>query len=389
MLPNTVPHDIDKYFFNRENEIRHIKKQINTIRQDLPNQILINGYKGVGKTFLVKKIINDMESDILSIYIDLSKIYGINQEITEEEILKELLNNINNYLTQDNRLNWIRERIYSFIHSMMTYKYELDETIDIFNLTIPKIKQDYSKLSKLVMELLQEIVNESSINGIILVFDEFHLIENLENPGTFLMLMRSSMKDQKNVCYIFTGRINSSDGIINIMNCYGEIGSRIPYFRIENFTRDETIRYIEEKQPNLNFTQDGYENFYECTLGIPQYINSFCNVLNENEFYNYENVNKAFLDNANQIIGFELNIWATFDSIQKEIFKLLCEYNELTLYDLIDKTEVSKKEMHIAIYPLLNRYITYKTYAATYQISFKMLELWLKHEKEIKGIYPI
>ena len=55
MLPVNVPKNIDKYFYNRKNDIKLIQHQINSIKEDLPNQILLSGKRGVGKTFLLKK----------------------------------------------------------------------------------------------------------------------------------------------------------------------------------------------------------------------------------------------------------------------------------------------------------------------------------------------
>ena len=55
MLLTTVPNNINKYFYNRKKDIKKINLQISGIYDDLPNQILITGNRGVGKTFLLKK----------------------------------------------------------------------------------------------------------------------------------------------------------------------------------------------------------------------------------------------------------------------------------------------------------------------------------------------
>jgi len=90
MMPTTVPRNINKYFFNRKKDIKKINIQISSIYEDLPNQLLITGNRGVGKTFLLKKILNDTNDRTLTAYIDISKIYSTNKKVTEEEILKEI-----------------------------------------------------------------------------------------------------------------------------------------------------------------------------------------------------------------------------------------------------------------------------------------------------------
>ncbi|MCI6929705.1 MAG: ATP-binding protein, partial [Methanobrevibacter boviskoreani] len=90
MLPISVPNDVDKYFYNRKKDIKRISLQLKSIEEDLPNQLLITGNRGVGKTFLLKKILHNQPDYILSAYVDISKIYGMNKKISEEEILKEI-----------------------------------------------------------------------------------------------------------------------------------------------------------------------------------------------------------------------------------------------------------------------------------------------------------
>ena len=55
VMPVSIPKDIDAYFFNRVKDINMINTQISTGRLDIPPQLLITGYRGVGKTFLLKK----------------------------------------------------------------------------------------------------------------------------------------------------------------------------------------------------------------------------------------------------------------------------------------------------------------------------------------------
>jgi len=75
-LPVVIPKDFDKYFFNRKKEMEQINANLSLLEKDVANQILITGHRGVGKTFLLKKLLKEQPDKYLTCYIDLSKTYG-------------------------------------------------------------------------------------------------------------------------------------------------------------------------------------------------------------------------------------------------------------------------------------------------------------------------
>lgn len=102
IMPISMPKDIDKYFFNRTKDIKMINTQLSTLKFDIPPQMLITGYRGVGKTFLLRKILKDQGNDILTVFLDISEIMGRQKgKLTEEKVLKALLNEINNAISQN------------------------------------------------------------------------------------------------------------------------------------------------------------------------------------------------------------------------------------------------------------------------------------------------
>ena len=388
MLPTTIPNDINKYFFNRNDDIIEVEKYIYTIRQDLPNQILIIGKKGVGKTFFVKKLLHDADDDILTIYIDLSNIYAYYQKITEEAILLELLNLINNTLTGDGRLDRIKGALNSFVQNFLYRQYDIDENIDIFNITLPKFSKNYSKLSRLVMELLQKIVDSSDkINGIIIAFDEIELLKHVNNPEAFFYLFRSSMKNQKNISYILTGNID--DEVLRIIGSYDfSFGSRIPRYYLNPFNLNTTTEYLKKYAPDLKFTDNGFKMFHQCTLGIPSYINNFANSLSENEVYDWNNLIETFF-NLSQIENIWLGMWNNLSDSERKVIRILMD-NILTFDEISQKSKLDEDCLQEIIYSLNRKHIVgYNVNEENYILIDHMLVLWLKHKKEITGFYPI
>ena len=219
LMPISMPKDIDKYFFNRVKDIEMITTQLSMLEKDIPPQLLITGYRGVGKTFLLRKILNDLPSQYLSVFIDLSEITGRKKgKITEEEVLKIILNRIYGILDEKN-MRKLKDKILSNFKKLLLKNYDFSNDVNFLDIPIPVIFDNYKELGKFVMELPQNIVDSSEdIKGFVIVFDEFQLLKNLKNPDAFFWLIRSFTQKQFNVSYIFTGSISKTSDIINMVN---------------------------------------------------------------------------------------------------------------------------------------------------------------------------
>ncbi len=58
----------------------------------------------MGKTFLLKKILQGSDEKTLTAFIDISKLYSTNKKVTEEEVLKEILSQIKSALQENQSL---------------------------------------------------------------------------------------------------------------------------------------------------------------------------------------------------------------------------------------------------------------------------------------------
>lgn len=393
VMPVSIPKDIDAYFFNRVKDINMINTQISTVRLDIPPQLLITGYRGVGKTFLLKKILNDQSSDILTAFIDLSEIVGRRKgKLTEEWVLKEILNTINETISKDQKFyKKFANIIKSNIQKLQLKDYDFSDASHILDIPIPVIEDNYDRLSKFVMELPQKIVDENdNINGFIIVIDEFQLLKNVEKPDDFFWLIRSYMQKQFNVGYIFTGSVSRTSDVITMINGQeGAFGGRLIQINIDPFTFDETKRYIEEKSNNLKFTDEGFERFYACTRGIPLYINSLSTILPNNMVCDEEIIRQALQFNIDQVAMMWIYIWGRMAQGEKDFIIYLLENNGASRQKLDNELGYAKSSISRFIDSLSNQGIIEFSKDKNFVLADKMLATWLKIKYETNGFYPL
>ena len=192
----------------------------------------------------------------------------------------------------------------------MVVSCDLDISIPI---PIIGTERDLDRYRDFVFKLPQKIYdnNKNKISGMIMIIDEFQLINELESYlESFLWNFRGCVTEQRNVSYVLSGSMGLQDNLISkIAGQNGAFGGRMLTININPFSKQTTQNYLKKRAPELNFTPEGFERFYKCTSGIPYYINIFARQLPFNQELNEYKVIDAFDSNISFIVSHLINEW--------------------------------------------------------------------------------
>lgn len=392
IVPLYVPiNEIDKYFYNRTEDIKKIGYYLNSLEMGISQSLLIRGVRGVGKTFLLQKLKQDSKKNFLVSYIDISRIVGFDDtQLTAQSVLLELLDEMNNTIydkiNDGKKITFLLKKL---INKLKIKDFSFSKGTHIAEIPIPATEDNYKKISKFVMEYPQNVVEDiDGIDGFIIIIDEFQMLKKLENPELFFWLLRSYSQFQSNVSYVMSGSISQTSDAIEMLNgATGAFGGRMIQINIDPFTKKETKSYFNDRFPEITFTDDGFNRFYEYTKGIPMYINSFYNALSSHETYDEELIDYIFLNNMDQILVMWIRIWGTLNKYEKRIICTMLNKENISWSELERKLDMSPATLTKYIKTLQDKGII-KYYGGYYNFEDLMLKTWLTHEKERTGVYP-
>ena len=381
----------DDQFFNRSIELTHLKQMLMTTENETPPNILLTGIRGVGKTVFLKKIKKELEKDgFLVIYINFSQAECFRRKNMSinglmQFYFKKTLTSCDNNVFEN-----IGEKLKKYFK---TNKFNFKEYQKVNDIPIPifESKINDENLMEYVLTFPEKIFNENKnkIKGIIILIDEFQIIKELNDyKESFLWVMRSYIQNQRNIAYVFTGSMSLNDTLISEISGHnGVFGGRMISFHLSPFSKQTVKQYLNEKKPKLNLTEDGFDSFYEYSLGIPAYINNFAKILPENVELTHDSITQEFNDSIYYISSNLVNIWFELSYKNKLIILSMID-RPIKRVNIAKYLNVKSGSLSPNLKELENLYLISKSDNNLYSISEPLLSKWLKSEYEEKGEYP-
>lgn len=380
----------ENQFYNRVEDIKFISDLLRSSQYGTSPSILLTGIRGVGKSALMKRIQkNFRDENYLVVYIDLSSSNAYQtDEFTRESLIELIYDEIIKECGESG-ITTVDKKIEKYIK---THDVALKEIVNIKGYPVPFLwtKKNYKKLANFVMELPQYLYDEykEDINGVFLFFDEFQIIKELGDELTdFLWYMRSYIQKQNNVSYVFSGSMSVKDNLIEeIAGSNGAFGGRMLTIEIKPFSYETTKNYLNEKADYLKFTDDGFDQFYTCTKGIPFYINTFGNLLPRNVVLDAASVKENFIKFLHVLAMHFSNSWFRLNLQEQKILTTLLD-ESLNRSGIAKKLNVTSGAIGRSLNRLLDNGFIEMENNKYYMPNF-VFKAWLKNEYQTKGVYP-
>lgn len=379
----------DDEFYNRKWELDNVKTFLETTANNNAPKMLLTGIRGVGKTVFLKKVKKELSNDYLVVYMDFSRseCYQKNNLSINglmEYFFKQIITDAKN-----KNLNTFDKKIEKYFKAN-NFKIKDFIQIDKFPIPVFGSETDTEKLTKFVLELPQNIYesNKDKIKGVLIFIDEFQVIKQLDDyMDSFLWKLKSYIQNQRNVAYLFSGSMSLQDKLISeIASRDGAFGGRMLTFHLYPFDKKTTKNYLNEKLPQLLFSEDAFERFYECTSGIPSYINIFASLLPQNTMLSKKDVLKHFDDKISAIISHLINIWSRLTYREQSIFVCLLDA-PLRRIEIARQLNITTGSLSNNLNNLQSQGLI-KFENEKYMVAEPVLARWLKLEFKNKGNYP-
>jgi len=350
---------------NREDEIRQLNSVLKLAESGIAPKILMTGFRGVGKTALLKEILKSQPENVLTVHIDLSEIQ--NARPKAEDVLEELCRNLVKKINMN-------DEIYIKIKYGLGNYIQSHYNADVFNLESETIRKNCPMFARFILELAGNIVSGCErYDSAVIAFDEIELFGAMDDREQFISMIAKSAANQPEVAYIFSGSLANSCKLTDMIN--EAFKSRMLQLILKPFTKKQTEDYLEKCIPDVKLTDEGFEMLYALTRGIPAYVKDISKSLPKDRKCDENTVKMAMTSD----IGPWKDICNRLSQRERQILTCISQSEKPTVQKLYGELDMQKRDIDEKLDFLVNTGIVVRINSKL-MIPDLMLDEFLKHE---------
>lgn len=318
-----------KLFSGRDFYFEQLQKNLEQLKKAQQRNIAIFGYRGTGKTILVKEFIRRIkDKDIVPVYIDLNRL-----SLSPENLAIELIANISAWFFEKDH-QWLSQTInIDGIKSLKSLlKKNSSEIIGKVVNELEKIKPNQQLLIELAFNFAQTLAEENN-KKIILCIENFDKILELNGFEQVTDVFSAIKFQQRDVLYIVT-----SSAVAQFKPTL--VKYNFEFIELVNFSKEETKILVEKLAGKVSNAV--INEIYSLTLGHPYYVYYIAL-----RYKQTNNVKRAFLL---ETLSKEGGIYKLCDSILQSAISrargktlLNVILNVLSHYDKLRLTDIARK----------------------------------------------
>lgn len=368
------------YLAGRENYLNSFSKSLDFFEQDLPQNLLLFGLRGTGKTVLMRKF--------KSIIEEKGWVF-VEREFTDEfcyenRFAEAIAADIVNSVSQISMLKRFKEKSKTAMNILKPKELSAyGVSYKPFYGGKRELLQDY--LKKIFVENW-EVFKKSNKKGLVLLYDEFHTIKDVKESKNFVLssLLAALSYAQREGCkyYLVISGLPNLYNNIRKTKTYAE--RMFNFKETTNLSRDDCIKAITIPLKTYNFSFDYQltDKIIEETKGYPYFI-QFYGFFILNSFpkdkFDLRDLNFLKKDLIEELdIGFFKGRFLKATNTEKKILSAMAKIkDEITPNKIRKEIPIKKTTLSTYLESLIEKGLIYKIQRGSYAFSIPLFQQYL------------
>lgn len=257
-----------EFFINRKEELSNLGKATDFLAMGKPKNILILGYRRMGKTYIIWKHFSTIRKDVVPVYLD-CLIYSSWEEVARA-LYKKAVNEYS--AVKKDRMEALR----FFLSERTTDAYDAIKNVEVkigvenalYLKLATGLKKEKSPIEKLDASLraLEELGSKKKV-AFQIALDEFQGIARFEGWKTGIAALRSRLQVTENVGIILSGS-KPSFFKTHLLKKTKPFWKQLQTYEISPFTLEDIEEALKKRKMKVEWSK----KILDYTKGVPDYV---------------------------------------------------------------------------------------------------------------------